>query len=100
MFTTERKARSGRTIESQTKHVIILNWQYLRILRLSGSAVTSGTTRRQKWILGHQSRTTTEIYLHSIGESEREAMEIYERVTEKSHTQSHTETEKGLGQFG
>jgi integrase len=31
-------------------------------------------------ILGHENRTTTEIYLHSIGEAEREAMAIYERA--------------------
>ncbi|MFZ5447054.1 MAG: tyrosine-type recombinase/integrase [Thermodesulfobacteriota bacterium] len=47
-------------------------------------------------ILGHENRTTTEIYLHSIGEAEREAMAIYERawqddLQEKSHTQSHTQ---------
>jgi len=45
-------------------------------------------------ILGHENRTTTEIYLHSIGEAERKAMEIYERATEDSHTDSHTETNK------
>jgi len=28
-------------------------------------------------LLGHESRTTTEIYLHSIGEAEREAMEVF-----------------------
>ena len=31
-------------------------------------------------ILGHENRTTTEIYLQSIGDSEREAMNIFERV--------------------
>ena len=31
-------------------------------------------------ILGHENRTTTEIYLHSIGEAEREAMAVYERA--------------------
>jgi integrase len=46
-------------------------------------------------ILGHENRTTTEIYLHSIGEAEREAMAIYERacqddLPEESHTQIHT----------
>ena len=46
-------------------------------------------------ILGHENRTTTEVYLHSIGESERKAMEIYEQVSEKSHTESHTK-EKAL----
>lgn len=38
-------------------------------------------------ILGHENRTTTEIYLHSIGESEREAMRIFECFEEKSHTE-------------
>ena len=33
-------------------------------------------------ILGHENRTTTEIYLHSIGEAEREAMEVFERATQ------------------
>ena len=47
-------------------------------------------------ILGHERRATTEIYLHSIGESEREAMEIFE----KSHTESHTETKKELTHVG
>jgi integrase len=47
-------------------------------------------------ILGHENRTTTEIYLHSIGESEREAMRVYERISEESHTESHTETKKEL----
>ena len=31
-------------------------------------------------LLGHENRTTTEIYLHSIGEAEREAMAVFERV--------------------
>lgn len=49
-------------------------------------------------ILGHENRTTTEIYLHSIGESEREAMKILDReITEFSHTDSHTEKRKDLG---
>jgi integrase len=46
-------------------------------------------------ILGHENRITTEIYLHSIGESEREAMKIYEKVTQESHT----ETRKELSHF-
>jgi integrase len=31
-------------------------------------------------ILGHENRTTTEIYLHSIGEAEREAMKVFEKA--------------------
>ena len=42
-------------------------------------------------ILGHENRRTTEIYLHSIGDMERDAMAVYERAREKSHTISHTE---------
>jgi integrase len=41
-------------------------------------------------ILGHKNRTTTEIYLHRIADSEREAMNIFESAREKSHTESHT----------
>ena len=54
-------------------------------------------------ILGHEHRSTTEIYLHSIGEGEREAMRIFEEVSENSHTNSHTdshiETKKRLANF-
>jgi integrase len=42
-------------------------------------------------ILGHENRSTTEIYLHTLRDAEREAIAIYERAIEKSHTDSHTE---------
>jgi len=38
-------------------------------------------------LLGHENRTTTEIYLHTIGNAERLAIDVYERVREKSYTQ-------------
>jgi integrase len=60
---------------------------------LDHANVNIGSIQR---ILGHEKRSTTEIYLHSIGEAEREAMVIYEREREKSHTVSHTEEEKEL----
>ena len=42
-------------------------------------------------ILGHEHRSTTELYLHSIGDSEREAMDVLnERFENFSHTDSHT----------
>ena len=47
-------------------------------------------------ILGHEHRTTTEIYLHSIGEAEREAMKTLDQEIQDSHTDSHTEKIKGL----
>ncbi len=36
-------------------------------------------------ILGHENRSTTEIYLHSIGEAERDAMRVFERASQESH---------------
>jgi integrase len=41
-------------------------------------------------ILGHENRKTTEIYLHTVGDSEREAMAKFEEARKKSHTNSHT----------
>ncbi len=43
-------------------------------------------------ILGHRNRTTTDIYLHSLGEGEREAIETLEAVREKkvSHRSTHS----------
>lgn len=40
-------------------------------------------------ILGHENRKTTEIYLHSMGRTEREAMAVFEQ-SRKIHTQIHT----------
>lgn len=48
-------------------------------------------------ILGHEQRTTTEIYLHGISEIEKQAMAIYEVARQKSHLESHT-TKKHLAQ--
>ena len=39
-------------------------------------------------ILGHAHRSTTELYLHSLGESEREAMSVFEEASRNSHTAS------------
>ena len=54
---------------------------------LDNANVNIGSIQR---ILGHENRKTTEIYLHSVGESEREAIRVFEEVLKKSHTKSHT----------
>ena len=41
-------------------------------------------------ILGHEQRTTTEIYLHTLGQAEREAIAVFEQARTNSHTESHT----------
>ncbi|WP_449244185.1 tyrosine-type recombinase/integrase [Desulfobacca acetoxidans] len=46
---------------------------------LEKANVSIGSIQR---LLGHENRTTTEIYLHSIGEAEREAMAVFERVSQ------------------
>jgi integrase len=59
---------------------------------LDSANVNIGSIQR---ILGHENRTATKIYLHSIGESEREAWPPT-KVSWKNHTQSHTQTKKGV----
>lgn len=55
---------------------------------LDNAGVGIGSIQR---ILGHEHRTTTEIYLQSIGEAERQAMEIFETVCEEKVTQQMTQ---------
>ena len=56
----------------------------------------AGTTRLElaTWrLLGHENQTTTEIYLHSINESERKAIKVFDELAKKSHTNPHTSAE-------
>jgi integrase len=50
---------------------------------MDGNKVPIGVIQR---ILGHENRKTTEIYLHSMGEAERDAMRIFEKARQESHT--------------
>jgi len=54
---------------------------------MDGNNVPIGAIQR---ILGHENRKTTEIYLHSMDDMERDAIAVFERARENSHTNSHT----------
>jgi integrase len=60
---------------------------------MANSNVPIGAIQR---ILGHENSTTTEIYLHSIGNAEKDAINTFEKASEKqnSHTDSHTKDER------
>ena len=58
-------------------------------IRHSGASMLDGNNvplGAIQGIPGHENRKTTEIYLHSIGDLERDAMAIFERARKKSHT--------------
>jgi len=54
---------------------------------MDGNNVPIGAIQR---IIGHENRKTAEIYLHSIGDLERDAIITFEHARENSHTDSHT----------
>ena len=71
-------------------------------LRHSGASVLDDNNvpiRDIQTILGHQHRTTTEIYLHRFRESERDAIAVLGRVGKKSHTDSHTVAREAGGRW-
>jgi hypothetical protein len=53
-------------------------------------------------ILGHENRWATEIYLHSMGDSERDAIRVFEQADKNPHTiptQATNQNKKGLAAF-
>ena len=82
----------------QTQIVRTVWYQELGGQRHAGASVLDsqnvplGTIQR---ILGHENRSTIEIYLHSMGHPEREAMEVFEAANGFSPKDSHTESHTG-----
>ena len=73
--------------------------QYFRfhVIRYSGASIMEchnapiGSIQR---IPGYENRRTTEVYLHSIGEMEREAIARFEQARKKSHTENLTQKKR------
>ncbi len=67
-------------------------WRHFGASQLEQSGVPVGSIQR---LLGHENRTTTELYLHSIGDSERRAIEVLDgNFSRDSHTNP-AENERG-----
>lgn len=91
---TDRK----RIMTTLCKKVGVRYFRFHALRHFGASLLEQGNTPigAIQRILGHENRSTTELYLHSIGEAEREAMKIFGReIKENSHTDSHTEKEEG-----
>lgn len=69
--------------------------QYFRFhaLRHSGASVMDNNNvplSAIQEILGHENRTTTEIYLHNSSGTTQKAMAVYEQARRNSHSDSHS----------
>ena len=63
-------------------HITLKYFRYHALRHLGASildraSVNIGSIQR---LLGHEHRTTTEIYLHSVNESEREAIKVFDEL--------------------
>ena len=85
--------RRKKLMKSLCKKAGVRVFQF-HALRHSGASVMEnanvpiGAIQR---ILGHSGRRTTAIYLHSLGDSEREAMAVFDQVSRENLTQSLTQ---------
>ena len=94
--------RRKRLLQGLCKQAGVSYFTY-HALRHSGASVMDsigvpiGSIQR---ILGHENRQTTETYLQSIGESEREAIAAFEQAGQDSHTNPHTNRPMGNRESG
>ena len=93
-YKDRKRLMKGLCKKSGVKYFRYHALRHLGASVLDNANVNIGSIQR---ILGHENRATTEIYLHSIGEAEREAMKIFEQVSKKSHTDPHIDEHKKTG---
>jgi DNA-binding transcriptional MerR regulator len=77
--------KSVRTRNAGTKYFRYHAIRHLTASVLDDMGIPIGTIQR---ILGHQNRKTTEIYLHSIGDAERKAMDKLQEIDAFSKVES------------
>ena len=70
---------------------------WMMTAKTDNSGIPLGSIQR---ILGHENHSTTEKSLQSIGDSERQAMSVFEEASRNSHTDSHTDVMGRIGQDG
>jgi integrase len=83
-----KKLMQGLCVKAGVKYFRFHPIRHSGVFIMDGNNVPIGDIQR---ILGHENRKTTEIYLHSIGDLERQAMVAFERARGKSQTDSHTD---------
>ena len=93
-FKDRKKIMTSLTQKAEVKYFRFHPLRHLGASTLDCANVNIGSIQR---ILGHENRSTTEIYLHSMGEAEREAMRVFEEINENSHPNSHPKTKKEFG---
>jgi integrase len=86
-FNCRRKSLKTLCKKAGVKYFTLHALRHLGASMLDNAGVRIGTIQK---LLRHENRKTTEHYIQSIGESEREAI----RILEESHTKSHTKQKR------
>ena len=85
-----------RLMKTLCKKADITYFRYHALRHFGASVLTKQNVsiKTIQNLLGHENQTTTEIYIHSISDSERNAIKVFDTLNdemiEKSHTPNHT----------